>query len=110
MPYWAGSCWYYLRYLDPGDDERMVDPELERYWMGPQTPGDVGKVLLFHVSHLRAEAIVVAQPVRANFLAQRADDGWGDTALVSDRRHRRRPSPGDPLLIILPIEALKQPG
>ena len=36
MPNWAGSCWYYLRYLDPGDDERMVDPELERYWMGPR--------------------------------------------------------------------------
>ena len=36
MPNWAGSCWYELRYLDPSDDERMVDPELERYWMGPQ--------------------------------------------------------------------------
>ena len=42
MPNWAGSCWYYLRYLDPGDDERMVDPELEQYWLGPREPGDVG--------------------------------------------------------------------
>src|SRR5690554_4726494 len=33
MPQWAGSCWYYLRYLDPGNDERLVDPEKERYWM-----------------------------------------------------------------------------
>lgn len=32
MPQWAGSCWYYLRYLDPTDDDRMVDPEVERYW------------------------------------------------------------------------------
>ena len=40
MPNWAGSCWYYLRYLDPGDDERMVDPELERYWLGPRADGD----------------------------------------------------------------------
>ncbi|MGY1913919.1 leucine--tRNA ligase [Blastococcus sp. SYSU DS0973] len=47
MPNWAGSCWYYLRYLDPGDDERMVDPELERYWMGPREPGDVGGVDLY---------------------------------------------------------------
>ena len=33
MPQWAGSCWYYLRYLDPGNDERLVDPAKERYWM-----------------------------------------------------------------------------
>src|SRR3712207_7453083 len=47
MPNWAGSCWYYLRYLDPGDDERMVDPELERYWLGPRGEGDVGGVDLY---------------------------------------------------------------
>ncbi len=47
MPNWAGSCWYYLRYLDPGDDERMVDPELERYWMGPRSVGDTGGVDLY---------------------------------------------------------------
>ncbi|MFO7286553.1 MAG: leucine--tRNA ligase, partial [Gammaproteobacteria bacterium] len=33
MPQWAGSCWYYLRYIDPQNDERLVDPEKERYWM-----------------------------------------------------------------------------
>jgi leucyl-tRNA synthetase len=33
MPQWAGSCWYYLRFIDPTNDERLVDPELERYWM-----------------------------------------------------------------------------
>ncbi|SDD14723.1 leucyl-tRNA synthetase [Geodermatophilus telluris] len=47
MPNWAGSCWYYLRYLDPGDDTQMVDPELERYWLGPRSPGDVGGVDLY---------------------------------------------------------------
>nr|WP_097205129.1 leucine--tRNA ligase [Geodermatophilus sabuli] len=47
MPNWAGSCWYYLRYLDPGDDEQMVDPELERYWLGPRGEGDVGGVDLY---------------------------------------------------------------
>ncbi|MFB4317200.1 leucine--tRNA ligase [Actinomadura sp. 21ATH] len=34
MPQWAGSCWYYLRYLDPANDEAFIDPEVERYWMG----------------------------------------------------------------------------
>ena len=33
MPQWAGSCWYYLRYLDPQNANRFVDPEKERYWM-----------------------------------------------------------------------------
>src|SRR3954469_21001646 len=35
MPQWAGSCWYYLRYLDPHDHERFVDRDVERYWMNP---------------------------------------------------------------------------
>ena len=34
MPQWAGSCWYYLRYLDPENDDALVAPEVERYWMG----------------------------------------------------------------------------
>jgi len=33
MPQWAGSCWYYLRYLDPKNAARAWDPEKERYWM-----------------------------------------------------------------------------
>ncbi|MFM8282419.1 MAG: leucine--tRNA ligase [Planctomycetaceae bacterium] len=33
MPQWAGSCWYYLRFLDPGNTSRFVDPEVERAWM-----------------------------------------------------------------------------
>ncbi len=33
MPQWAGSCWYYLRYIDPNNDECLIDPEKEKYWM-----------------------------------------------------------------------------
>jgi leucyl-tRNA synthetase len=33
MPQWAGSCWYYLRYIDPRNDRQPWDPEKERYWM-----------------------------------------------------------------------------
>jgi leucyl-tRNA synthetase len=33
MPQWAGSCWYYLRYIDPHNPNRFVDPEKEKYWM-----------------------------------------------------------------------------
>ncbi|MFV2001187.1 MAG: leucine--tRNA ligase [Acidimicrobiia bacterium] len=34
MPQWAGSCWYYLRYLDPNNNDVLVSPEAEQYWMG----------------------------------------------------------------------------
>ncbi len=33
MPQWAGSCWYYLRYLDASNDRQAWDPAIERYWM-----------------------------------------------------------------------------
>jgi leucyl-tRNA synthetase len=33
MPQWAGSCWYYLRYLDPDNDEAFADREKIDYWM-----------------------------------------------------------------------------
>lgn len=36
MPNWAGSCWYELRYLDPHNSEKLVDPAIEQYWMGPR--------------------------------------------------------------------------
>ena len=43
MPQWAGSCWYYLRYLDAQNNDRFVGDEAERYWMGSAsddaTPG-----------------------------------------------------------------------
>ena len=35
MPQWAGSCWYYLRYLDPLNETALADPDNERYWMSP---------------------------------------------------------------------------
>jgi leucyl-tRNA synthetase len=61
MPNWAGSCWYYLRYLDPGRGAGetqggadatlpVVDPALERYWMGPRhndSAGPAGGVDLY---------------------------------------------------------------
>jgi leucyl-tRNA synthetase len=48
MPQWAGSCWYYLRYLDPTNDEVLVDPDVERYWMTNSAVADgVGGVDLY---------------------------------------------------------------
>ena len=44
MPQWAGSCWYYLRYIDPVSDDVIVEPTSERYWMG-SAPADVWRGL-----------------------------------------------------------------
>ncbi|MFN2562753.1 MAG: leucine--tRNA ligase [Jatrophihabitans sp.] len=47
MPNWAGSCWYELRYLDPTNTERFVDPAVEHYWMGPNADRPLGGVELY---------------------------------------------------------------
>ncbi|MFD7970794.1 leucine--tRNA ligase [Streptomyces clavifer] len=47
MPNWAGSCWYELRYLDPNNDQRLVDPAVEQYWMGPREGQPTGGVDLY---------------------------------------------------------------
>ena len=52
MPNWAGSCWYFLRYLDPANQDTFCDKENEAYWMGPRgerAPGvaDPGGVDLY---------------------------------------------------------------
>jgi leucyl-tRNA synthetase len=43
MPQWAGSCWYYLRYLDPTNEDAPVDPAVERYWMSGTAGGHEGR-------------------------------------------------------------------
>lgn len=47
MPNWAGSCWYELRYLDPNNGEKLVDPAIEQYWMGPREGQPTGGVDLY---------------------------------------------------------------
>ncbi|MCI3224824.1 leucine--tRNA ligase [Streptomyces sp. NP-1717] len=47
MPNWAGSCWYELRYLDPHNTEKLVDPTVEQYWMGPREGMPHGGVDLY---------------------------------------------------------------
>ena len=39
MPQWAGSCWYYLRYLDPFNSKEFVSEDVEKYWMSGETGG-----------------------------------------------------------------------
>lgn len=32
MPQWGGSCWYYLRFMDPENDEELVSKQAAEYW------------------------------------------------------------------------------
>ena len=45
MPQWAGSCWYYLRYCDPRNEEAFISKEAEQYWLGGD--GKAGAVDLY---------------------------------------------------------------
>ncbi len=53
MPQWAGSCWYYLRFLDPRDDQKLVSPELERYWMPVDLYVGGGEHAVLHLLYAR---------------------------------------------------------
>jgi leucyl-tRNA synthetase len=45
MPQWAGSCWYYLRYCDPRNEDAFISKEAEQYWLGGD--GKAGAVDLY---------------------------------------------------------------
>jgi leucyl-tRNA synthetase len=47
MPQWAGSCWYYLRYLDSGNGNHFCGPVAERYWLAPTADNRIGGVDLY---------------------------------------------------------------
>ena len=47
MPQWAGSCWYYLRFLDPGNGDRFCEAKIERYWMSAGEESAIGGVDLY---------------------------------------------------------------
>ncbi len=42
MPQWAGSCWYYLRYLDPSNKKQLVNPKIEKYWLANKKTENFG--------------------------------------------------------------------
>jgi len=53
MPQWAGSCWYYLRYLDPHNDRVPVSPEREKYWMPVDLYVGGGEHAVLHLLYAR---------------------------------------------------------
>ena len=88
MPQWAGSCWYYLRYLDPTNENELVEPEVERYWMQAGHPLGRCRPL-----RRRRRARGVAPPLRT-LLAQgpvrprpRVDAGAVRTAVQPGNHH-----------------------
>ncbi|MEI9963127.1 MAG: hypothetical protein WDM76_19050 [Limisphaerales bacterium] len=53
MPQWAGSCWYYLRYIAAKNSARFTDKHAEYYWMGGERPA--GTVLLHSLAEWNAQ-------------------------------------------------------
>ena len=53
MPQWAGSCWYYLRFLDPKNPNALVDPKLEKYWMPVDLYVGGGEHAVLHLLYAR---------------------------------------------------------
>jgi len=47
MPQWAGSCWYYLRFIDSRNEQRLCGAEAEKYWMSPSPTNPSGGVDLY---------------------------------------------------------------
>ena len=47
MPQWAGSCWYYLRFLDRANDDAFCGANAEKYWMAPTDANPAGGVDLY---------------------------------------------------------------
>jgi leucyl-tRNA synthetase len=53
MPQWAGSCWYYLRYLDPKNPDQLFDPALEKKWMSVDLYVGGGEHAVLHLLYAR---------------------------------------------------------
>ena len=53
MPQWAGSCWYYLRYVDPNNTAAPIDPELERRWLPIDLYVGGGEHAVLHLLYAR---------------------------------------------------------
>ena len=100
MPQWAGSCWYYLRYLDPTNEDAVVDPAVERAWAeGVRADGSpkVGLVDLYvggvehAVLHLLYRAVLAQGAVRPRVrLDERAVPAAREPGLHPGRGVRRR--------------------
>ena len=53
MPQWAGSCWYYLRFIDPGNDSRFCSSDAEKYWMPVDTYVGGAEHAVLHLLYAR---------------------------------------------------------
>ena len=96
MPQWAGSCWYYLRYLDPTNEDAMVDPAVERAWAAGGTGADgtpkTGLVDVYvggvehAVLHLLYAALLAQGPVRPGLQCRRRNRSSASSTRVTSSR------------------------
>jgi leucyl-tRNA synthetase len=118
MPQWAGSCWYYLRFLDPRNVQALVDPEVEKAWMPVDVYIGGAEHAVLHLLYARfwhkvlydRGLVTTSEPfqklVNQGMILgeveltgyQRTDGSWVSAALVdaSDEAHPLIPSSGEP--------------
>ena len=77
MPQWAGSCWYYLRYIDPHNDEAIADPELLAHWLPVDLYVGGAEHAVLHLLYARFWHKVLVR------LRRRADQGTVPEAVPS---------------------------
>ena len=56
MPQWAGSCWYYLRYIDPTNDTAFCDPALLKKWLPVDLYVGGAEHAVLHLLYARVKA------------------------------------------------------
>ena len=96
MPQWAGSCWYYLRYCDPKNPNALIDPAVEKYWMGDQGRRSLRRRRGARraAPALRALLAQGAFRPRRRLHARSRSTSWSTRASSSARTDRRCPSRG----------------
>ena len=108
MPQWAGSCWYYLRYCDPGNTSRFIDPDVERYWSGGDPESGMIDLYVGGIEHavlVDVADLGVTEHLDA-FGDQRALGDLGEVARVG-RQHSRAALDEDDRLVDLAGRRLK---
>lgn len=129
MPQWAGSCWYYLRYLDKNNDKSLIDPEIEKAWMPIDLYVGGAEHAVLHLLYARfwhkvlfdRGYVTTSEPFHKlvnqgmilgemEFTAWKTEDGQWVSVKEVDTEHSIRKSDGQPVTAVkmMPKDLVKK--